>query len=264
MLTVDKNQFKVSVLSVKYALMREMLNKATFLMNVIFMILNNSTFLIQYMILFSLKNDVGGYTFNQVLLLWALASGTFGFAHFFFKKAFSLSEMITTGKLDSFIVQPKNVLLMAITSDIEASAIGDMIYGLILIFVSGFSLAKFGLFILFAIYGGLIMVSLAVILASLSFWISRSDTIADTVNNMTTMIATYPEGIFGDAVRMIFYTILPIGFASYLPVQVLTEFNWISLLKVLGFTILIIFMAYTIFYRGLRRYSSSNLMISKI
>lgn len=251
MLMVDKNQIKVSFLSIKYALMREMLNKATFLTNIIFMILNNSTFIVQYMVLFSLKEDVGGYSFNQVLLLWSLAAGTFGFAHFFFKKAFSLSEIITNGKLDSFIVQPKNVLLMAITADIETSAIGDIIFALVLFCVSGFTLQKLGLFFLFSICGGLIMVALAVILASLSFWIARSETIADTVNNMVTMIATYPEGIFGDITKIIFYTVLPIGFASYIPVQVITEFNWVSFLEVIGFTIFIVLLAYFIFYRGL-------------
>ena len=39
MLTEAKNQFKISMLSVKYAIMREMLNKTTFLTNIIFMLL---------------------------------------------------------------------------------------------------------------------------------------------------------------------------------------------------------------------------------
>ena len=37
MLTAVKNQFKISFLSVKYALMREMLNKVTFFTNITFM-----------------------------------------------------------------------------------------------------------------------------------------------------------------------------------------------------------------------------------
>ena len=47
MLTVVKNQILVCMLSVKYNIMREMLNKVTFLMNVTFMILNNASILIQ-------------------------------------------------------------------------------------------------------------------------------------------------------------------------------------------------------------------------
>ena len=67
MLTAVKNQLKVNLLSVKYSLMREMLNKTTFLMNIIFMILNNASFIIQWIILFSLRDNIGGYQLKHVL-----------------------------------------------------------------------------------------------------------------------------------------------------------------------------------------------------
>ena len=62
MLMEVKNQIKVMVLSIKYATMREMLNKVSFLTNVFFMILNNASFILQWIVLYSMKNDVGGYT----------------------------------------------------------------------------------------------------------------------------------------------------------------------------------------------------------
>ena len=42
MLTEVKNQIKVTLLSFKYDLMKSMLNKVSFLSNVIFMIFNNA------------------------------------------------------------------------------------------------------------------------------------------------------------------------------------------------------------------------------
>jgi ABC-2 type transport system permease protein len=44
----------------------------------------------------------------------------------------------------------------------------------------------------------------------------------------------------------------------------MTQFDIRGVLMVLGVTILSITLAFVVFYRGLRRYSSSNLMISKI
>jgi ABC-2 type transport system permease protein len=41
MLMEVKNHIKISFLSIKYALQREMLNKASFISNIVFMILNN-------------------------------------------------------------------------------------------------------------------------------------------------------------------------------------------------------------------------------
>ena len=264
MSTAVKNQIKISLLSIKYALMREMLNKTTFITNIVFMILNNSSFIIQWIILFSLKDSMGGYTLKKVLLLWGIAASTYGIAHFFFKKAFYLSDTINTGKLDSYIVQPKNILLSAITTDIEPSAIGDIIYGYIMLIVYGINIYNLILFTLFAICGGLIITSVSVIFNSLSFWFQKSDIIAETGNNLIVNFATYPDSIFKGATKLLLYTIVPVGFSTYIPVRILTEFNIHLLLVVLIVTILFILLAFKTFYTGLKKYSSSNLMIAKI
>lgn len=264
MLTAVKNQIKISLLSVKYATMKEMLNKVTFFTNIIFMILNNASFIIQWVVLFSIRENFGNYTLKQVLLLWGVAAGTYGVSRFFFKNAFNLSDLITNGKLDSFLVQPKNVLLSAITTDVEPSALGDLVYAYIVLFIYGFSIKTFLLFTCLIIIGGLIITSIAVILASLSFWITKADMIADTGNSLMINFATYPESIFKTVVKGILYTIVPVGFTTYIPVQLLINFNFEYLIVLLLFAIIIIILTFTIFYIGLRRYSSSNLMIAKI
>ena len=264
MLTAAKNQWRVTVLSIKYALMREMLNKGTFLMNIVFMILNNAGFIVQWIVIYSIKNDVGGYSFHQVLLLWGIAAGTYGISHFFFLKAFSLSDTITNGKLDAYLVQPKNVLISAITSDIATSAIGDMIYAFIMLALSGITILKTFLFVLFCICGGIMITDIAVILASLSFWINKSDMIADTGNNLMIHFSTYPGGIFDGFSKIILYTIIPVGIINYIPVSVLTTFNFNLTLLVIGSTVVWTVLAFAIFYKGLKRYSSTNLMIAKI
>jgi len=264
MLTAVKNQIKISLLAVKYALIREMLNKTTFISNIIFMILNNATFIIQWLILFSLKENVGGYTFEQVMLLWGISASTYGFSHFFFKNAYRLSETINNGKLDSYLVQPKNVLLSCITSDVSASAIGDFIYGYIMLFAFGFTIPNLILFTLFTITGGIILTAISVILSSLSFWFSKSDIIADTGNSLMINFATYPDTIFKGFAKVLLFTIIPVGIVNHIPVKIFTEFDLGLLFTILGVTVLIVTLAFIIFYKGLKKYSSSNLMIAKV
>ena len=84
MLTVVKNQLRVNMLSIKYALMREMLNKVSFFTNIIFMILNNASFIIQWVIIYSIKDSIGGYELKDVMLLWGMAASTYGVSRFFF------------------------------------------------------------------------------------------------------------------------------------------------------------------------------------
>ena len=264
MLTAVKNQIKVSLLSIKYGLQREMLNKVTFFSNIIFMILNNAAFLVQWIILFSLKDNIGGYSIKQVVLLWGLASGTFGFAHFFFKESFNLSEDINTGKLDNYLIQPKNVLLSLITSNVEVSAIGDLLYAYIMLFIYGINIKNFILFTFFCIVGGIIMVCLTTITASLSFWFGKVELLSHTLNTFITSFSTYPEGIFKGIIKIIFYTLIPIGFISYLPVTILTTMDYSKILIVLCITIISIILTFIVFYKGLKKYSSSNLMNVRI
>lgn len=264
MLMVVKRELKIIILSIKYSLMREALNKVSFITNILFMILNNACFIIQWIILYSVKDNIGGYTLNMVLLLWALAASTYGFAHLLFEKAFDLSDTINTGKLDSYLVQPRNVLLSISTSDIKVSAIGDLIYSLIMLFIYGFNIKLFILFIIFTITGGLILVSISVIYNSLSFWFNKSDFIADIINDLMIYPSTYPEGIFKGISKVLLYTVVPVGLVNYMSLTILTEFNLKLLLIIISFTIVIIVLAFTIFNKGLKKYSSSNLMIAKI
>ena len=260
MLTEAKNQIRIMILSIKYSIMRELMNKVSFFSNVFFMMANNATFLVQWGVLFSIRNEFGGYSFKQVMLLWALTSTIFGVSNFFFKNAHRLSPMITNGELDVYLVQPKSVLLSVITSDVSVSALGDFIYGYIILFIFGCTLKNLILFTIFSILGGIIATAFAVTLGSLSFYISRADAILENGERLFINFATYPDGIFKGAVKLILYTIVPVGFSVYIPTKLLTTFDTVGALMVIMFTIGIVALSVLVFYRGLRRYSSSNLM----
>lgn len=264
MLTEVKNQFRVSFLSIKYSIMRELLNRMTFISNVVFMMLNNGSMIIQWLVLFSLKENMGGYSFKEVLLLWGMAAGVYGFSRFFFYKSFNLSSLIYSGKLDSYIVQPKNILISIITSDISVSALGDLLYGYLMLIFYGLSIKVFILFTYFVITGGIIIAAISVILNSLSFWFGNSETISETGNSLMVNFATYPDGIFKGITKMLLFTLIPVGISNYIPVHVIVNFDLNLFLINTCVCIFLIYFAFIIFYRGLKRYSSSNLMSSRI
>lgn len=259
MLTEVRNHIRVFFLSFKYSLMREMVNKASFLSNVIFMVLNNASFLILWLVFFSIKKNIGGYGFEDILVLWGLSSGAYGIAHTFFYKSFELSNTISEGKLDAYLVQPKNTLIQA-NQGLNASALGDILYAYILLIFIGISVKNFVLYTLFMICGGLILASAAIIFGSLSFFVGKSEQIANTMSGMILQFSSYPDTIFNDYIKFIFYTILPAGFVVYLPVKVFISFNLINFLIILGMTLVFISGAFVIFNLGLKKYSSSNLM----
>jgi len=264
MLTAAKNQIKVIFLSVKYNIMKQMVNKVTFITNILFMILNNATFIIQWVILFNIKDEIGGYGLREIYLLWGLAASVYGLAHIFFHKAFTISDLIINGKLDSFLVQPKNVFLSVISSETSVSAIGDLLYGYICLALYGITLRTFLLFTLFTITGTIILTAFMSIAGSISFWFVKSELLAHSLSTIMLNFATYPSTIFKEGIRLILYTVVPVGISNHLPLDVIIKYDYQSALYIIGFTIIITILAFIVFNKGLKRYSSSNLMGARV
>lgn len=264
MLMEAKNQLKVMGLSIKYNIMRDMTNRTTFLTNIVFMMFNNSTFIIQWLVLYQFKDEIGGYTIKEVMVLWGLAAGVYGLSNVLFYRAYQLTDLIINGKLDAYLVQPKNVLLSVITSATSTSAIGDMLYGFVIAAIFLPSFEKMLLFTLFVVTGGIITTAFVIILGSISFWISKGDSLLYNLHSVLISVSTYPEGIFKGFVKGLLFTAIPAGFVAYLPIKIMFSFNLFYFGGVLLFAVGITIVAFLVFYKGLKNYSSSNLMGSRI
>lgn len=283
MSTAVKNQVRVCLLSVKYNIMREMVNPVTFATNIIFMMINNAAILVQWFILFRLRGEIGGYTMKEVMLLWGLTASSFGLSRVLFARVFSLPELIISGKLDSYLVQPKNVCLSVLTSATSTESIGDFLYGLVLMVFSGFSVGRLLLFLLFTVTGTVILVAFGLLLGSLSFWFVRAEMLGGQMVSGMISFMTYPDGIFRGASRFLLYFIIPVGMAVYHPVHIMAAFETVGdpgrtagsagqflqsglpdLLTVAGYAVLLMSIAVFVFYRGLKRYASSSLMEARM
>lgn len=263
MLTEVKNNLKIMFLSIKYNLMKAMENNVAFVTSVIMMIFNNATFIIQWLTIFAVKETIGGYSLNDVMLFWAISSGAYGLAHVLFNGINKLPEYIEEGKLDAFLTVPKNPLCYVATSSLEPSAIGDLLYGYIALIIFNFSIPNLLIYTLLIILGALIFACTICIFNSLTFFFYRSSYLTDAVKEALLNSSLYPDVIFGRGIKIIFFTIVPSAFACWIPVHIIMEFSLLKLLIVIGFTIMIIILTFIFFHKGLRNYSSSNLMGSR-
>ena len=69
------------------------------------------------------------------------------------------------------------------------------------------------------------MKAFGVILNSLAFWITRSEDFADSLLGAFISFSLYPDTIFSKFIRVLMYTVLPVGFAVFLPVNIIMNFN---------------------------------------
>ena len=245
----------------KLNIKKEFAYKTSFILKIIMMLLNDAFFIFQWVIIFSIVDNVAGYTFNDVLLLWGLSAGIYGVAHAFFENAFHISDMVYEGKLDVYLTQPKNVLINVCASKGSISALGDLLYCFVVLGIIGAPWWWFLAIIPVLVVGAIIYVGCIVTLQSLSFYIKRGGAIADTVSSAVTLFGTYPGPIFTGFVKVILYTLIPVGFMIFIPTESLfMSFNIWKILSVIGVSLFWCVTAFFTFNRGLKKYNSGNLM----
>ncbi len=230
-------------------------------MQIFMMIVNDLFFVIQWVIIFSLVDDIGGFKFKEVMLLWAIAAGGFGFSHAFFGGAWNIKQLIYDGKLDVFLTQPKNVLLNVCCSSTDISAIGDMLYAFVALAIAGAEWWWYILIIPTSILAGLIYVSAYVVYVSMAFYVKNGDAVARSVESTLNKVAQYPYHIFSNGVKWILLTIIPAMFYTFLPAEAMfIAPNIWSILIILAVTALWIALAFICFNKGLKKYNSGSLM----
>ena len=229
------------------------------------MALNNAFFVFFWWIIFRNTGSIGSYTFSDVMVIWAVVASAFGFAFILFGNARNITNLIMQGGLDVYLLQPKNVLINVVCSATNVSAWGDFLYGFILFFiVFGIDPGRFLLFILFIITGGLFITSILVIVHSLTFYMGNATGIANSVFEFLIAFSLYPEDIFRGYVRLFMYSVIPVGFISFLPHKVMKFLDWRIFLLVLAVSIVYFAVAWFIFFRGLKKYESGNLIAGRM
>lgn len=256
-----KNNLKLIFSYFKLNLKKEWRYKSSFFMQIIMMILNDLFFIIQWYVIFQLVDDIGGYGFNETMLLWAVAAGGYGFSHTFFAGAWNLKDIVYEGKLDVFLTQPKNVLINVCCSSTDVSAIGDMLYAFIVLAIIGAPWYWYLIMVPTIILAGLVYVSVYLVYCSLCFYVKRGDAAAHAVEGTLNKAATYPPAIYNLGVKWLLLTAIPAFFYTVIPAQYLfmTPNVW-WILGMIAVTCLWVVLAFVLFKLGLKRYNSGNLM----
>jgi ABC-2 type transport system permease protein len=239
--------------------------KTSFIMKIVFMLLNNASFVLIFYIISKQVHDFNGYGFNEILLLFGLSAGAYGIACLFFGGIFDMTDYIYEGKLDVFLTQPKSVLINVACSRSDISAIGDIASVFIFLSIANAVWWWYLAVIPIIICGGIIFASCHVMFSTLGFYIKRGDTLATMVTDTHMKASQYPPVIFNTTVKIMLYTFIPAAFITFVPAaNVLLSFNWLWFGIWIAVTALWVFLAFFFFNIGLRKYNSGSLMGERV
>lgn len=235
--------------------------RLSFLLTVGTMIVNNIVWIIFWDMYFQRFSVLNGWTMQDVMMMWAAAAGGFGIMSIFFGNATRLANLIVTGQLDVYLAQPKPVLLNVLISRMSVSAIGDLLFA-IFIFVAFGNVTLLGTikFAAALLLSGLIFIFFCVITGCLSFWLGNTEGLSFQLYNALLTFATYPTGIFKGFGRLVLFTVIPAGFISSMPVSLIREIDLNFLFGAVGMASSLCVGGILIFYKGLRKYTSGNMI----
>jgi len=239
--------------------------RASFISQIVGMMLNDAIWIFFWFVFFARFKVVKGWEFSDVIMLWAVLTVAYGIATGIFGNALRLSKIIAEGGLDFFLGLPRDVLLSVLVARLNISALGDLLFGLILfVFAGTLTLGGVALFFLVCILAGSVIVSWFVLVNSLAFFMGSSENLSMQMLNALLSFATYPFPIFSGPVRFLLFTLIPAAFIGYVPVMILKGANWWFILGLTAFAVGLGLFARFVFLWGLRRYESGNLVIVRV
>lgn len=235
--------------------------RASFLTQMISMMINNGVWIAFWGIYFTKFPVVNGWELRDIMILWGISAGGYGWVVALFGNSTRIAQLITTGQIDLYLTMPKNVLLHMLISRMSFSAWGDYLFSWVIFFLAGgISLSFAALYLGAQILVGLLFLAVFILSQSLAFYFGQAEGLAQQVFIAMVTFTTYPIDIFHGVTRVLLFVVLPAGFVSSMPITFFKNFSWsftgLTLVAILFF----LCVAVWVFYKGLRRYESGNMI----
>lgn len=261
-----KRHLKIALRYFKVNLNSAMEYRASFLTQAFGMALSNATFVFFWWVAFSqVGGRIGGYEFRDVMFIWALCSSAFGLSHVLFDNANQLTRLIVTGELDTFLLQPCNLLLNICCARTSLSAYGDLLYGVVLMALTQGGNGQAWLFFALGVpVGALLMAAIGLTAHTLTFYFGDASIVGSMSQEFVVSFCIYPAGIYPRAVQLLMYSLIPAAFIAHVPLRLARNFTVGWLLVWLAASVAYCAFAVWFFYRGLKKYESGNLIVTRL
>ena len=248
----------------KVSLMKQMAYRTSFFLAVLGKTIRVAVIVIFFQAIFLNVKEIGGWKFEEVLLLYA----TFSLIDFLISVTFHrnliyyLPDKIRKGEYDFRMVKPINLLFYTSFEVIDLMDLASIIPAFALLGYAfwkiDFSFAP----LQFLLYGFLIinalifLYALLVLLAATNFWAIQKTGLGRFYENVV-RIARYPTDIYEKFWKILLVYVLPISIIAQVPAGgLLGKLSWPYLVYVLVFSVLFLVLAIRFWKFGLKRYTS--------
>lgn len=182
---------------------------------------------ISVLLFYSFTDTLGGWTFNESLVVVGLLFVAFGFLDtVIWQNVVKLGEHVRKGTLDFILTKPVNSQFHATLQYYRVDRIASIVGGAFLI---GYGLlqthaspnaGQIALFVLLVLGALLLLYSLLIMLGTLAFWVVQVESFGEVVFGLLE-VGRYPSAALPEPLRAIMTFIIPIAFVTTVPAEVI-------------------------------------------
>lgn len=180
-------------------------------------------------VLFARFRLLGSWTLTETLLLFAMASISFGLAEMFARGFDKFPAFVASGDFDRMLVRPRSTVLQVLGTRFELSKLGRVLQGTLL---AAWCLTQLDrvpdapqllLMTAAVISGALVYAGVFILFATLSFWTIQSVELSYILTNLSLEVLQYPIEIYAGWVRRFFTFVVPLACITYYPLLAVLE-----------------------------------------
>lgn len=255
------NYLSLAAAYIRLNLKAAMEYRAAFWWQVGGMFFNNLMWVLFWVLFFTRFPVLRGWTVNDVITVWALAASGFGLAATIAGNSMTLPGLIAQGQLDVWMLYPRRLLPHLLLGRMSILSIGDALFGFVVyLTMVRPDLPHLLLFMLLVLSTAFLFLGFAIATGSLSFYLGNASALAEQWRFAMITFGTYPSVLFEGGVKLILYTVVPALFISEFPIEALRDLSARDALIAMLGAATVLSVGVFVFYYGLRRYESGNLM----
>jgi len=233
----------------------QLLHPKSALLTFFFSTLNTLTLYVLWLLLFDRFPRIGRADLSDISFLFGMATAVVGLTTYLCGGIFELPYLIRTRNLDLLLLNPKRVLTCLLPRQSLLGGVATALSSIVFFAVSEYVSWSDIPFIVLCIANGLIVFTSVILwTSSITFWLPSGSEISRYFEQFMMTFLLFSETWFSKPVRLLLYTLIPVGLISYWPLSIIKEpsLKQMALITVAsgGFFL----VSLLIFSLGLRRY----------
>ncbi len=211
--------------------------------------------------------SLAGWGWPALALLYALSQISYAVARCVSVPLDHFDELIVSGDLDGVLTRPTRPLFHILAGGVELMNVGRIAVGITVLVVAGraagvrASAGNVALVVASVAGGACILFAMTWMVASLSFWTTRTGKLQDIVQSSSRAFAEYPLVIYPASIRFVLTWLVPVALVTYFPARRLLGLpggDSPLAFAALPAGALLLGAAALLWRRGLRRYQSTG------